>query len=136
MECHKAFEHCLIVNKLPCKYTHKDFESWALEFPGGLIDESRYPRNSVHCESTFKKMMCFQELGLPRLPGEPPSHRFFQVRFLRSIFKGYYTCLVSSPPFPPDFSFTTEKPHARGGISHWLDNRPHSAAVYRWMTAI
>ena len=65
---------------------------------------------------------------LPASRAKPPPHRFFSrcdsyVPFSRVTIHA----LLVPPPFPPDFSFTTEKPHERGGIRHWLDNRPHSA---------
>ena len=59
----------------------------------------------------------------PASRAKPPPP-IFQVRVVP--FSRVYTCLV---PRLPHISFTTEKPHERGGISHWLDNRPHSAAV-------
>ena len=96
---------------------------WALVFLS-LIDESRYPWNSIHCESNQEKMMCFQELGLSGFQGKTSPPDFFRCESFH--FQG---CIHALFPASPHISFTTEKPHERGGISHWLDNRPHSAAV-------
>ena len=59
-----------------------------------------------------------------RLPGQNLPPDFFRCESFH--FQG---CIHALFPASPHISFTTEKPHERGGISHWLDNRPHSAAV-------